>query len=323
MTQSKAVHREGVSFESEGTRCAAWLYRPDDSTVTQTEHPPIVVMANGFGLPRRAGLPAIAERFAERGLAVLVFDYRSLGDSDGEPRNVVLPFGQISDWQAAVRFARTIDDVDGERLGVWGFSLGAGGALFAAANENVDAYVGQTPIFDGGRTLFYIVRQMGPVYGLRTTMAGLRDLAHKYTRRAPYYIPIWGDYPDELPALPTPGSEEGHEAVAGEDAHDEDVNRCAARAFLTFGLYRPIKKANDVECPTMIVEGANDQIAPGSAIEKTASRLNDVTWIAYDTDHFGAFFGELFEEVVERESTFFERHLLKAESSEASRPQTH
>lgn len=49
-------------------------------------------MAHGFGLLRQFKLPAVAERFAERGLAVLVFDYRSLGESDGEPRNVVLPF---------------------------------------------------------------------------------------------------------------------------------------------------------------------------------------------------------------------------------------
>ncbi|SIQ91574.1 Alpha/beta hydrolase family protein [Haladaptatus litoreus] len=310
MARKETVRRESVSFESEGTRCAATLYRPPEPTGTGTRNPPVVVMGNGFGLPRRFGLPAFAERFAERGLAVLVFDYRTLGESGGQPRNVALPFGQIADWQSAVEYARTIDGVDGNRIGVWGFSLGGGGALVTAAREDVAAYVGQTPIFDGARTLLYIVRQMGPRYGLRTTVAGLRDAARKYTRRNPYYIPIWGNYPDELPALPTPGSKEGHEAVVGEDANSEEINRCAARAFLTFGRYRPIEEARNVDCPALIVEGTRDQIAPGTAIDATVSKISDVSWVAYDTDHFGAFFGDLLEEVAEREGAFLERHLF-------------
>ena len=116
MNSGESVDPESVSFTSEGTRCAASLYRPDES---ETEgDPPVVVMANGFGLPRRFGLPAFAERFAERGLAVLLFDYRSLGDSDGEPPNVALPVEQVDDWRAADDFARTLDDIDGGRVGV-------------------------------------------------------------------------------------------------------------------------------------------------------------------------------------------------------------
>ncbi|MDS0295708.1 alpha/beta hydrolase [Halogeometricum luteum] len=308
MSANDTTAYESTGFYSRGTRCAASLYRPPDSETDAD--PPVVVMANGFGLPRRAGLPAFAERFAARGLAVLLFDYRSLGESEGDPRNLALPFAQVADWRAAISHARTIDGVDGDRIGVWGFSLGGGGALVAAAREDVDAYVGQTPIFDGARTLSYIVGQMGPTYGLRTTAAGLRDLGRKYTGREPYYIPIWGTYPDELPALPTPGSKEGHEAVAGEDATDPSVNRCAARAFVTFGLYRPITNARSLDCPALVVEGTRDQIAPKGAISATVDRLRDVRWVAVDADHFGAFFGETFEEVVEVEGAFLERHLL-------------
>lgn len=151
---------------------------------------------------------------------------------------------------------------------------------------------------------------MGPAYGLRTTLAGLRDFVRKYTRREPYYIPIWGDYPDELPALPTPGSKEGHEAVADGHVSMEEINRCAARAFLTFGLYRPIKAAPKIDCPAMVVEATHDQIAPKSAIDATVAKISDVTWVTYETDHFGMFFGDLFEEVVDREGAFLERHLL-------------
>ncbi|KYH24098.1 alpha/beta hydrolase family protein [Halalkalicoccus paucihalophilus] len=309
MEQRETIQPEYVEFMSEGTRCAASLYRPDDLATTNTRDPPIVVMANGFGLPRQAGLPAFAERFAEHGLAVLLFDYRSLGESGGEPRNVALPFGQITDWKSAIEYARTIDGIDGDRLGVYGFSLGGGGAFITAAREDVDAYVGRTPILDGRRTLIHFIRAMGPIYGLRVTAAGLRDIGRKYTGREPYYIPIWGDYPDELPALATPGSKEGHESVAGEDANNQEVNRCAARAFVTFGLYRPIKSVHRIECPTLIIEAADDTIAPKNAIDATVSRLSDVRYITIETDHFGAF-SELFDEVSEQEVEFLERHLL-------------
>ena len=301
------IQPEFVVFESKGTRCAASLYRPTDPATG--EDPPIVVMANGFGLPRRFGLPAFAERLAERGLAVLLFDFRSLGESEGEPRNLALPIGQIADWRAAVTYARTIDGVNGDRLAVYGFSLGGGGALITAAREDVDAYVGRTPILDGARTLPYILRQMGPVYGLKTTIAGLRDLGRKYTGREPYYLPVWGDYPNDLPALPTPGSKEGHSAVAGEDANNPMVNRCAARVFLQIGRYRPVREARKVDCPSLIIEATDDQLAPKSAIDATIARLPDVRSIIIETDHFGAF-GDLFEEVVEQEGTFLERHLM-------------
>jgi uncharacterized protein len=309
MKQKEAIQPEYVEFTSEDTRCAASLYRPDESAATSTGDPPIVVMANGFGLPRRAGLPAFAERFAEHGLAVLLFDYRSLGESGGEPRNVALPFGQIADWKAAVEYARSIEGIDGTRLGVYGFSLGGGGALITAAHEDADAFVGRTPIFDGRRTLTHFISEMGPAFGLRTTVAGLRDLSRKYTGREPYYLPIWGDYPDELPALATPGSKEGHESVAGEDTNNEDVNRCAARAFVTFGLYRPIKSARKVDCPALVIEGAEDTIAPKNAIDATVARLEDVRYLTIETDHFGAF-NEFFDDVSEQEVEFLERHLL-------------
>lgn len=269
MSTPDPVEPEPVSFEREGARCAASLCRPTESP--HAGDPPIVVMANGFGLPRSAGLPAFAERFAERGLAVLLFDYRSLG----------------------------------------------GGGAFAAARENVDAYVGQNSILDGSRTLPYLVRQMGPAYGLRTTVAGLRDLGRKYTGREPYYVPIWGDYPEELPALPTPGSKEGHGAVAGDAADDPRVNRCTPRAFITFRLYRPVANARKVDRPTLVVQGAHDLIAPRSAISATVDRLRDVRWMTVDADHFGAFSGDVFEEVVEAEGEFLERHLL-GEGEEAT-----
>ena len=64
-------------------------------------------MAHGFGGTRAARLDAFAERFADAGLAALVFDYRHFGDSGGEPRQLLDIGKQHDDWRAALAFART------------------------------------------------------------------------------------------------------------------------------------------------------------------------------------------------------------------------
>ena len=43
---------------------------------------PCVVLAHGFSAVRDQCLGAYAERFAQAGLAALVFDYRHVGDSE-------------------------------------------------------------------------------------------------------------------------------------------------------------------------------------------------------------------------------------------------
>ena len=56
-------------------------------------------MAHGFAAMRALRLAAYAERFAESGFAVLVFDYRGWGDSAGEPRRVLEIGSQQDDWR--------------------------------------------------------------------------------------------------------------------------------------------------------------------------------------------------------------------------------
>ncbi len=117
VAEQKTYTREDVEFTSQGTRCAAWLYRP------LVENPPLVVMAHGLGAIRHIRLPAFAERFAEAGYAVLVFDYRYLGDSGGQPRQLLNMGAQRDDWHAALGYARTIPGIDHERIAIWGTSL--------------------------------------------------------------------------------------------------------------------------------------------------------------------------------------------------------
>lgn len=104
--------RADVWFPSGGQRCAGWLYLP----MGLTGKAPCVVMAHGTTGTMKFGLARYAQRFAAAGFAVLVFDYRHFGASDGWPRQLIRVGRQVADWRAAVRFARTLPQVDSDRV---------------------------------------------------------------------------------------------------------------------------------------------------------------------------------------------------------------
>src|SRR5688572_5756940 len=112
---------EKVSFKSAGVDCAGYLFRPAGGKTPV----PCIVLGSGFGstMDRLFGF---AERFAAAGFAALVFDYRSFGESGGEPRQVPSIAGQLVDFRAAIRFARSCDGIDPKRIVLWGNSLGGG-----------------------------------------------------------------------------------------------------------------------------------------------------------------------------------------------------
>ena len=83
---TNGFHRRTVEFWSGDSFCSAWLYLPDAASEAPV---PVVVMGHGLGATRELGLAPYAGRFAAAGMAALVFTYRHLGDSGGEPRQLL------------------------------------------------------------------------------------------------------------------------------------------------------------------------------------------------------------------------------------------
>lgn len=172
--------REDVTFDSHGTACAAWLYRP-----TGAQNPPIIVMAHGFAAIRVLRLDAYAARFAEAGYALLVFDYRGWGDSAGEPRRVLDIRAQQLDWRAGVAYARRIEGVDASRVVLWGTSFGGGHALHLAAEDHeIAAVIAQVPHISGPASAFSQPKRLVA----RLILAGLWDQLRALAGREPYRV---------------------------------------------------------------------------------------------------------------------------------------
>lgn len=111
---------------------------------------PAIVLGHGFLCTMAMGFPEIAGRLAAEGFAVLRFDYRGFGESDGDRRGELLPLQQSDDMRAAVSFLRVQPEVDPQRIALWGTSFGGAVALHAAAvDERVCAVVANVPVTNG------------------------------------------------------------------------------------------------------------------------------------------------------------------------------
>ena len=142
--------RRDIEFKSEGVTCRGWLYTPD-----KAQKPfPVVVMAGGWCYVKEIVMPYYAESFAKAGLAVLLFDYRYFGVSDGEPRQHVDPTKEMEDYKNGITFLETLQEIDSERIGVWGISMSGGYVVaLGATDPRIKSIVGVVPTMDGYRTM--------------------------------------------------------------------------------------------------------------------------------------------------------------------------
>jgi dipeptidyl aminopeptidase/acylaminoacyl peptidase len=141
------MREEKVEFYSEGSRIAGILRSPDDG---DGPWPAIVQGPGWLGLKDAKLYVRYHDALARAGFAVLVFDYRGFGDSDGD-RGLLLPSLQLEDLVNAVTYLTTRVEVDAARIGVFG-SGGTGGGnavLLAATDERVRCAVSQVPVADG------------------------------------------------------------------------------------------------------------------------------------------------------------------------------
>lgn len=294
------MHAQDVRFRSGGDDCGATLYRPDEP---HDRAVPCVVMANGFSLTRRDGLPSFAERFAAAGLAVLAFDFRHLGDSSGEPRDLVDHRRQRHDFSTALSFASTVEGIDPARVAAWGFSLGGGLAIQAAADDRqLAAAVALFPMVDG------LAFALGgdPVVGARLIAASARDRIQRDDVRVPVVGP-----PGSLAVFSQPAALHALDEVIGNDSLWR--NEVCARPFLNSSFFRPVRISSKVSCPLMVCLAENDTLVPLKPIAQVAKRAPRGELHRYASDHFDPLgISAVFAQVVADQTEFLARHLSKS-----------
>ncbi|MDQ6835096.1 MAG: acetylxylan esterase [Actinomycetota bacterium] len=290
--------RTDVTFSSDGVTCRAWLYRP-----AADEPAPLIVMAHGFSATREQRLDAYAERFCAHGIGALVFDYRSFGASDGEPRQLLDISAQQADFHAAVAHARSLHWVDPERIALFGSSFSGGHVLaVGAADRRIAAIVAQCPFTDGLATL----PKLGLANLRQATVAGLRDQLGALAGRPPHYVPAVGP-PDAFAVMNSPDAQPGFAALTPSSTLWE--NRVAARVALRIGLYRPGRRAARLDCPVLFCVCEQDVITPPGPTLRYASSAPRGEIRRYPVGHFEIYVGPTWEQAVADQTDFLTRVL--------------
>ena len=157
-----AVDRRPAIVWSEGLRLAADILTPNGPAGPK----PAILLCHGWGGRKQHLLDLYAPYFAAAGHVVMVFDYRTWGESDGKPvlvadepmliergeqtirvriiREAVDPVDHVTDVRAAFAYLLAEPEVDPDRVGLFGTSYGGGHVLsVAGTDDRVRAVVAQ------------------------------------------------------------------------------------------------------------------------------------------------------------------------------------
>src|SRR5260370_18440516 len=115
----EVMMRKPVSFFSQGVKLVRDLYLPDD--LARGEKRGAIVLCHGYTGVRNIYLPDNARVLSEAGYAVLNFDYKGWGDSEG-PMTRLAPYSRVAHVQSALTVLAAQPEVEASRLGLHGTS---------------------------------------------------------------------------------------------------------------------------------------------------------------------------------------------------------
>jgi cephalosporin-C deacetylase-like acetyl esterase len=83
-------------------------------------------------------LDSFAEYFTTHNpITALVYDNRCVGATDGKPRFEFIPSFQMSDFQDAITYSQSLEEVNPQKIALWGTSYSGGNVLQVAAFDHL------------------------------------------------------------------------------------------------------------------------------------------------------------------------------------------
>ncbi|MCI9355186.1 MAG: alpha/beta hydrolase [Firmicutes bacterium] len=127
---SDEVNHRKVTFTNHfGITLAADLYEPKQYTGKL----PAIAVCGPFGAVKEQSSGLYAQEMAKKGFLTIAFDPSFTGESGGYPRAFNSPDINVEDYQAAIDFLSTQENVDSEKIGIIGICGWGGMAVQTAA----------------------------------------------------------------------------------------------------------------------------------------------------------------------------------------------
>jgi uncharacterized protein len=303
--------RRDVEFKSGGDVVRGWLFTPDEG-----DGPfPTIVMAGGWCYVKELVQPAYAEMYADAGFAALLFDYRNFGSSDGERRQHIDPVWQVEDYKNAISYAETLDEVDADRIGVWGLSYSGGHALIVGATDpRVKCIASQIPVVDGYRNM----RRVHGTIGFRAfERLLLDDRRRRFATGEDGFLPHASQDPaTEVSTWPFPETYETFKALKASDAPAYENRSTIESAELLMSYSVDPFLPRLLNTPTLVVVAERDdltlwdlEIEAYNRIPTARKKLVTVS----DSTHMTLYSDRsLLEQAARAATDWFAEHLLDA-----------
>ncbi len=273
-----------IEFTSQGAILRGRLYLPKN----KSKKSPVIIMAHGFTTTIN-GMTAdkYAEKFREAGFAVLLYDHRNLGISDGEPRQEINFWIQSRGYIDCIDFAMNQKEIDTTKIAVWGASLSAREAfLVGSVDDRIKAIVNQIPAYgDDSPT----EDTDGKLYSFAKNtllMDNIKDLPHTVTEQ----IPIVSS--DQL-GTPSALTEITAYRWFIEYGGRYGTNWQNVVSFLNIEapeFFHIGQCAHHLKAPILMVVATNDEMS-GASPDVTREIFDRITqpkeWVDIDGGHFG------------------------------------
>lgn len=132
--KSDTVTTRKVTFDNQyHMKVTGNLFMPKNAGANTRS--PAIIVGHPMGAVKEQSSSLYAQKLAEQGFVTLALDLSFWGESEGEPRNAVLPDMYAEDFSAAVDFLGTRPFIDREKIGVLGI---CGSGSFAISAAKID-----------------------------------------------------------------------------------------------------------------------------------------------------------------------------------------
>jgi hypothetical protein len=306
-TRAPSVEEEAVAFPSQGATLRGYMLTPGGAA----SRLPAVVMAHGTSATLQMVAVEYARAFARAGLAVLLYDHRNFGVSDGEPRQEINPWIQCRGYLDALSFACTHGAVDPERLGLWGDSYTGGQVVVVAAcDDRPKVVVAQCPVF--GSALPPLPPSAEAMAAIRTTLLSGDVAGTAETTTGP--LPVVSPDQARIPSLLTPIQAFTWFIDYGGRPGSGWINRVTRVVPQTPVVYSPYLCAPFMLARVLLMVAPEDEMAHANydvASAAFALMPGVKAWYDIAGGHFGLLYhpGPRFDEAVTVQAAFLREHL--------------
>ncbi|KAF3490688.1 uncharacterized protein GIQ15_00205 [Arthroderma uncinatum] len=216
---------------------------------------PAIIMTPGFNIVKETIIDDVAEHFHAAGFTVLSYDPRSVGASDGTPRNEIHPTKNMEDYYDALTFLKGQPSVDPGRIAFWGYSFSGMVALCSAAlDKRAKAVIAVSPL-----TIWEFTKWR------QVLTKSMKDRESRLSGNKPVYLPMLTDSGEQPAGFGTGFINENVHDIIARAVEVQPTFRpdTTLSSYYHIAAFKPFELMRFVSpTPVMVVNGSDDLISP-------------------------------------------------------------